>query len=361
MTMTIFNRNSFYLIYGIPLLIFALSIGVAVSPLLWEHPELAIGVTYDLTITAPIIYLLLIRNTGIPKITVVPFITGGIFLGSFILPGEMQFHLNLVKYWILPAVELAVVGYVGFAAYKTIGIYKSVRNQDADVYTVLRLTCENIFDQFFSKNIAVDRLMIEKGKEPLKSRWYTNALSLEIAVFYYAFIGWKGAREVKGVFSYHKNSGFRLLYGAILFLLIAETVVLHIIIERWSFFAAWAITILSFYLAIQLFAHLKAMSQRPIEVRDETLFVRNGLFGEAEISLADIESIELSSIVPGETEGVVRASLLKDIEQFNTIVRVKTEKTFRGFYGMKSKFKTLLLYVDENIVFKKLIDKYESD
>ena len=360
MTTTLFNRNLSYFIYGLPLLIVAVSISIGLSPHLIQYPELAVGITYDLTLSAPIIYLLLIRKTDISKITVVPFITGGIAIATYLLPSEQHFHLNLVKYWLLPVAELAVVGYVGFAAYRAIKIFKDVKTESADVLTVLRRTCVEIYDRFFSKTVMVNRGLIARGKKPITFRWYTDLLAFEIAGLYYGFIGWRGFSATTNTFSYHKKSGVLVLYGAVMFIIAAETMVFHILLEQWSAKLAWIVTIPSLYFLIQIFAHAKAMCQRPVEIKEDKLVIRNGLFGETEIELGNIESVELATLPPNEEE-FARAALLKDLEQFNTIIRLKDEETFYGLYRLKSKFKTLLLYVDENTEFKKRLDDYESN
>ena len=102
------------------------------------------------------------------------------------------------------------------------------------------------------------------------------------------------------------------------------------------------------------------MCQRPVEIKEDKLVIRNGLFGETEIELGNIESVELATLPPNDEE-FARAAFLKDLEQFNTIIRLKDEETFYGLYRLKSKIKTLLLYVVENTEFKKRLDDYESN
>ena len=67
--------------FGIPILIFTLMILIVNSSWFTMNPDhLALGVTADLVITTPIIYFLLIRNSEIPKFSVVPVLVQGILL-----------------------------------------------------------------------------------------------------------------------------------------------------------------------------------------------------------------------------------------------------------------------------------------
>ena len=120
-------------------------------------------------------------------------------------------------------------------------------------------------------------------------------------------------------------------------------------------------TISSLYVSLQLFAHIKAIFQRPIEISDEKLFVRYGLFGDAEIDLKILKRLNFLPCCPHEKEGVKRLSLLGELEQFNTKILLKHEAELNGFYGIKSKCKTLLLFVDETEKFKNLITTNDAN
>ncbi len=361
MSVALFDRNSPYLIYGIPALMILGCVALGVSPMPGQNPEFATAITFDLTITTPLVYLFLIRKTRIPKITAIPFFTGGIVIASFLIPAHQQNFLSLLKFWLLPVLEIGIFAAIGFAAYKTIKTFKASKDASPDTYKVLKIACAKIVDEYISPQLLVNRVLGETGRKTLNLNWFVNILAVEAAVLYYGFVGWRSFRPDKDRFTYHKNSGFIILYGAIIFILGAETIVLHSVIVRWSSIAAWIITIPSAYFCVQLFAHLKAGYQRPIEIRDRVLYVRKGIFGDAEIELSNIQSVDLVSIAPDEMDGVVNMGLLRDLEQFNTIIRVKKETTFSGLYGIKRKFTALLLYVDENAEFKQRIENYESN
>lgn len=331
-----FASNKLFYLAGIVILtlIFALSFGLAFSSLLIVHPELAIGVTYDLTLTAPLIYLLLIWKTKIPKTTVVPVFVIGVILASFLVPAENQFHLSLIKRWVLPLVEIGLVGFIGFSVYKTVKTYRKIKDRDSDFLVILQKTCLDAFGN------------------PLLA----NALAFEIAVLYYGFLSWKGFKTNKTTFSYHKKIGKIVLYSAIIFIIGLETAVVHVLISRWNNIAAWVLTISSVYIIIQIYGHLKAVLQRPIEILGNKLFVRFGLFSGTEIEISNIEFIESATNRPAEMTGVKQVSLLGDFEQINTKIQLKSEAEYFGAYGIKERYKTLLLFVDEPEEFREAIN-----
>ena len=62
-----------FLAYGLPLLIILAAGAIAISPLIEKYPELSWAVTFDLTLTAPLLFLLLSRKKNISKIRALPY------------------------------------------------------------------------------------------------------------------------------------------------------------------------------------------------------------------------------------------------------------------------------------------------
>jgi hypothetical protein len=334
MNALISNRTSLLLAYGLPALIIVVAVSIASTSLITAHPELAVGITYDLTLTAPLIYLFFIRKTKIPKMTVMPVFVGGIILASFLLPAGERFHLDLVKFWILPVIEVFVLGYIGFTVYKTVKTYRAVKSESTDILKILRETCR--------KTLGLPVL--------------ADAAAFELAVLYYGFLKWKKPLPAENAYTCHRTSGKIALYGAVIFILTIETIVVHILIAMWSELAAWILTLTSAYVILQLFAHLKALGQRPIEITEDRIFIRYGLFEGVEIERENIEDIEFSSVKTDRDKPFKQAALLGELEHFNMKIRLKNAAEFTGLYGMKSKFQTLLLFVDEKEKFKRLIE-----
>lgn len=295
--------------------------------------SLSIGITFDLLLTVPIVYFLLIRKTKIPKTTVVPFLIVGVIIGSFILPSENQFYLNLFKTWVLPIVELSILTFVIFKLRKGIRRYKLNKNQSFDFFTSLKDTCYEILP----KAVVIP-------------------VVTEIAVFYYGFIYWKKRRIKNNEFTYHKDSGSTALLSVIIFIVAIETFVLHILLAKWSLTAAWVLTFLSIYSGIQIFGFLKSIFKRPISIENGKIHLRYGIMTETEIDLKDIASIEISSKDIELNKETRKLSFLGELESHNVIIRLKKENTLIGLYGIKRKYKTLVLHVDDKIEFEKQIN-----
>lgn len=329
---TILNRNIFT--FGIPLLLIGFMIILAGSSVFQAYPEaLSTGITLDLVFTVPVLYFLLIRKKEIPKITIVPFFILGIVTASLIIPEDHQLYLSQVKQWVLPLVEITVFFVVIFKVTKTVKSYKKQKNKTPDFYTALK----------------------QAASEVLPAR-VSPAFATEIAMFYYGFFNWKKRKLNTNEFSYHKNSGTIGLLSVIIFLVLIETLIAHILLERWSPTIAWILSALSIYTSLQIFGIIRSMSKRPIAIEDGKLKLRYGLFSESVIPLADIEYIESSSRTMEFKNGTRSLSPLKEIEGHNIIVNLKREQTISSLYGFKKTYKTIVLYVDEQARFKTILE-----
>ena len=303
---------------------------IAKSPIFTNNPDsLAIGITFDLLLTVPFVYFLLIRKTNIPKTTVAPFLIFGIIICSIVLPSENQYYLNLFKTWVLPIVEISILSFVIYNVRKGIKRYNLNKTESFDFFTSLKNTCYEILP----KEVVIP-------------------VVTEIAVFYYGFIYWKRRELKENEFSYHKDSGTIALLIAIIFIVAIETVVFHILLAKWSSIAAWILTFLSIYSGIQIFGFLKSMFKRPISIENDRLNLRYGIMTETTISLKDIDTVEISSKDIELNKETRKLSFLGELESHNIIIRLKNENKLIGLYGIKRKYRNLALHVDDKIEFK---------
>ncbi len=319
------NLQKNLIIFGIPILIIGMMITLAKSSIFITNPNtLSIGITFDLLLTVPLIYFMLIRKTSIPKTTVVPFLIIGMVVCSAILPIENQSYLDIFKTWMFPVVELSIVSYIIYNVTKAVKRYKLNKKEKLDFFTTLKNTCYEILP----KSVVIP-------------------VVTEIAVFYYGFIYWKKRKLNENEFSYHKDSGTISLLIAIIFIVAVETVVLHILLQKWNVTVAWILTFLSIYSGIQLLGFLKSMSKRPISIKDEKLYLRYGIMNETTINLKSIDSIEISSKDVELNKETRKLSFLGELENHNIIIRLKQENELTGLYGIKRKYKNLALHVDK--------------
>lgn len=328
-----FQKN--LIIFGIPLLIIGLMIFIAKSSIFKLNQDgLAIGITFDLLLTVPFVYFLLIRKTTIPKTTIVPFMVFGMVICSMILPSENQQYLNLFKTWIFPILELSILSFVIYNVRKGIKRYKQKKTLSSfDFFTTLKNTCYEILPK---------RAVIP--------------VVTEIAVFYYGFIYWKKRALNENEFSYHKDSGTISLLIAIIFIVAIETMVLHILLAKWSHTAAWILTCLSVYSGIQIFGFLKSMIKRPISIENNKLYLRYGIMNETTIDLKKIDFIEVSSKDIKKDNETRKLSFLGELESHNIVIKLKAKHTLIGLYGVKRDFKVLALHIDDKFEFIKHIN-----
>ncbi|AZJ35680.1 hypothetical protein [Tenacibaculum singaporense] len=328
------NLQKKLIIFGFPMLIIGLMVMVSKSTVFNKHPvSLSTGITFDLLLTVPLIYFLLIRKTNIPKTTVVPFLIIGMVICSVILPAQNQHYLNLFKTWVFPIVELSIVSYVMYNLSKAIKRYRLNKHEDIDFFTALKNTCYEILPK---------RLVIP--------------IVTEIAVFYYGFINWKKRKLNENEFTYHKDSGTVALLIVIIFIIAIETIVLHVLLQKWNVTVAWGLTFLSIYSGIQLLGFLKSIYKRPISIKNEKLFLRYGIMNETIIDLKDIESVEISSKDIELNKETRKLSFLGELESHNVIIRLKEENELTGLYGIKRKYKNLALHVDKKNEFRNQIN-----
>jgi len=319
------NWNQNIVTFGLPLVLILFMVLLTQTTIFQLHPEvLSIGITFDLILTVPLVYFLLIRKKKIPKITIVPLFVAGIVIASIIIPMDNQFYLTQIKYWVLPLVETTALLLIFFKVRKTVKLYKKQKTVTLDFYTALK----NATLQVLPARIA-------------------PAFTTEIAVFYYGFFNWKKRVLKNNEFSYHRKSGTIALLSVFIFLILFETSIVHILLQRWSYTVAWILTTLSSYTALQVFGIIRSMSKRPIIIENRVLKLRYGLFSESTIPLKNIESVEISGRAIELDDSTRKLSPLREIENHNVILILKEENTIDGLYGLKKRYKTVAFHIDE--------------
>ncbi len=325
------NRN--LLTYGVPLGLFALLAAIVHSTLYDQNAILPFAVSVDLVITVPVVYFLLIRKTTTPKTTVVPVMVLGLLLGTYLLPPEDQTYLALFRTWALPVVELGVLSYVVYT-FRTVAKETRARNAPTvDFFTALKQACFKVLPKSAAMPFAT-----------------------EVAVFYYGFVYWKKRKLQDNEFTYHRNSGTVALLIVIIGIVEVETFVFHLLLARWSELAAWILTGLSVYSAIQLFGFLKSMTKLPISIDGNQLNLRYGIMNETTIRLDAIASMELSAREVAFDKETRRLSFLGPLEPHNVIIRLNRPHTLHGLYGTKKTCQTLALHVDDAARFNEQLE-----
>ncbi len=323
------------LIYGLPLIIILSSIFLALSPLLNKHPDLAVGITYDLTLIAPLVYFFLIRKKRIPNITTVPLFIVGVIIASFLLPEHQRYHLELVKKFLLPVIEVIFFSVIFYNVFQTAKAFKKNPNGNSDFYLILKESAIKVVG--YSKLAKV----------------FTS----EIAMFYYALCTWKKIKKPTNGFTNFKESGIIALLGVIIFIILIETFVIHILLMRWNETVAWVLTASSGYAAVQIFGHIKAVKRRYSVIEGNKLHLKYGLFGDIEFPLEDIEEVKLTSKdIEDKSRKVEKLALLKDIESHNVAIFLSKKHRVEKAYGLSKECDAILLHIDDKEEFAQIIN-----
>ncbi|WP_228851775.1 hypothetical protein [Aegicerativicinus sediminis] len=303
------------------------------SPLINGNSTLSIALTVDLLLTVPFVYFLLIRKSQIPKTTAIPVMLIGYLVGTYFLPKESQTYLDLFKTWALPFIELIILAYVIIKVRKALKTFKKLKRVTPDFFDALKNVCQ----QILPKSLVLP-------------------FATEVAVLYYGFIDWKTKITGSNEFTYHKNSGTPTLLGGFIMVIAIETIALHFLLSKWNIVLAWVLTGLSIYTAVQIFGFAKALTKRPIIITENELWLRYGILNESQIPISDIDSVVLSKKELQKDKLTKTISPLGELEGHNVIINLKRENTLKGMYGLKKKFKTILLHIDEPTIFKEKME-----
>lgn len=318
------STQKLIMIISLPIIIICSMLVVSKTAMFISNTStLAFAITADLLLILPLVYFFSIRKTNIPKTTVVPVLILGIIVSSIIIPTENQYYLNLFKTWFLPVIELSVLAFVILKVRKAIKIHNQQSKNQLDFFDTLKQTCT----QILPKSLVVP-------------------FATEIAVFYYGFFNFKSYQTQSNEFSYHKTSGVFSLAIAFILIIGIETAVLHVIIAKWSVIAAWIVSMLSIYSALQIFGVVRSLSKRPIKINEDNLELRFGILNEVTIPIKDIDEINQTSKGIEFDKSIKKLSPLVDIEGYNIVITLKNPTILNGFYGIKKSFKTIALKVD---------------
>ena len=334
--MTTSSRPNWSLALGLPLMVMLICSLIVYSPFFAAHSmRLSAAVILDLTVTAPLLYFLAIRRTAVSKMTVIRVFVVGVLAAGLLLGGRSPL-LHGIKTWISPVVEAAVVIMV-------IWKIRVSRRSAGGVDMLTRL-----------RTVMAGVLGNERAGDVLGS---------ELAVFYYAVAGRRkkalvgsGANKEPGdvQFSYARASGAEPVLGVFLMAMLAEGIGLHFLMARWSVMTAWILTGLSAYTILQLYAHMRAMKARLIEVKEGRLYLRNGLAADVCVRINDIEEITLTTrTVSGEE--ALKLALFGALEGHTVRIRLRQPVTVVRMFGIRRRASVLLFAVDEPEALKEAI------
>jgi hypothetical protein len=327
--------KSDFLIWLVPLIIISALVLIAKSPVFYQYPDkLSVAITLDFLVTLPLVFYLLIRRKNISWIAVTPVATLGIILAGLVLPKDHQEFLAQARMVSFSLMELMVIAFLIIKAGKAKKAYNLQKDAAYDFYTALKNAVSEV---------------VPKG--------LSNLLSTEIAVFYYGLFCWSKRKIESNEFTCHKENGTIAVLFVIIFMIIVETAVQHILIGLFSAAVAWIITLVSIYSVLFLFGISRSLSRRPVLLTDNKIHLRYGIISEAIIHFDNIESIQISTSVVGTNKDLIFLSPLHKLENKNVVINLLEEGILHGFYGRKKKFKSIGFYIDDLARFKGVLGR----
>jgi hypothetical protein len=317
---------------------FALGITIIVASILIlksqsfaNNPDLlSLGLTLDLTITIPLIYFLLIWKTRISNLTIIPVLILSFVIASFIIPSDHQFYLQFIEYALIPLELFIIVSIIR----KTHQISKAYRAKGLS-YDFTETLRSILYDKFGNQLVA-------------------NIFTTEVSLFYYLFNGWrnKSYSFPGSKYSYHRENGYTAIFFTITFVMVLETVALHLFVYQFIPVLAWTLTGLGIYFMFIIFGDYNAIRNRPISLDDSMLYLRTGVRWYTEIPLSAITEVELIRSEP-KIEG--NANFIT-FGSPNIIVHLNSEYKAIGFYGISKKFTSFSFFIDDKLKFKQELD-----
>jgi hypothetical protein len=301
------------------LTIATICVAVMHSPAFRINPDVAAwGVTFDLTITIPLLYyVFLVRPRHVAPLTIIPLFVVCMAVAARVIPIPQQFFLHDLRFLGAP-LEVVVIALVvrRAAALRRAGL------QSDDALTRFRIVATEL-----TGNARIG-----------------DAVGFEVATIWYAFFGWR-KEEPRGGFTFHRRSDWPSILACIIVLLLAESVALHLFVMRWSTVAAYVVTFFDVYGIVWLLGDYQALRLRRTTIENEALVLRYGIRWDVTIDFANIASIEsLQSESQWKRKGVLKVAML---DEPRILVRLRQPIVAHGLAGITKTISSIAFLPDD--------------
>ena len=300
-----------------------------VLPTHGDADRLAGAVLADLMLLIPgLYYWLEVRRNGRDLKTTIPVVFVCLWLSIQLLPDE---HTTVLQHavWLLPALELGLLAAVAVTVGRRLRAVQAAAHTGADAGT--------------SDLLDLTRDATRSFLGPSRA---ASILAYEMAVFAYA-AGLRRKTEPSsgpGVFSNHRRTAFSAYSGVLLFVLVAEIVPIHLLLERWSPVVAWIVFGLSLYGVLWVLGDARAVARRPMRVEPDGLRLRLGLRWSLDLAWPTVDEVrELRGAGQSEKDELALVPLGAGA---NIEVRLRIPQIAEGPYGIRKPVRRIVLYVD---------------
>jgi hypothetical protein len=331
------TRMPRYLGFYAVLLIYACCWFLSRSPLFVQAPHrLSLAMLGDLLFTAPAAYVLLSSRKKNWLLLLGRLFMVGLLIASLVLASYPNSYLQILRTWVAPLLELALIGSVVYALRKQ---YR-LATQVSVVHPDFLVQCREVLSRMI-------------GQETV-----ARVLAGELALFYYLM----GIREPiqpgEHRFTTFRSNGSRLVLQCFVGLFIVETAGMHLLLRLWSPGLATIITLLGVYSCLQLLAHIRSLSTRGTVVNERGIFLRNGLLGgEAIVYFDNLKSATMIRRV-APVNGAVQLAFIKGLEKPNVLIELSEPVTVIKGFGRMVTGSVLLLHIDQPEAFVNLLHSH---
>ncbi|MBP1991479.1 hypothetical protein [Paenibacillus eucommiae] len=368
------QRSAFWFL-AIAILILVTDMTIARTFSFQENdPILVYAVMFDFMLVIPFLFwLFVLRRQGKSIAKILPLPLLGAMLAWLVLPVTMRNTVWNAAWPIEMLIIAAEVAFIGFEVrvlYRFFRHFRQIARQEANTGEALRIAAHEV---------------IGKGK-------LASFLLHDITVVYYLLFSWRrrstkkmatvttvetlatatakatatatiattptAAKEGNGssLFTYHRKTS-QVLYAAIITkLLIMEGVVVHLLIQQWSHWVAWGLTIADLWLLALIWADSRASALQPIKLDRGMLRLRYGLRIQADIPTAQIAEVETArEYHPDQKEQ--QDAALPLLSTPNIRIQLKQPIQVETLLFMPRKVTTIFLALDEPEAFVQEVGK----
>ena len=173
--------------------------------------------------------------------------------------------------------------------------------------------------------------LIVRGRHSLAARVFLT----ELRVLTMVFVGW---RRPAPAFTVHRTNGWNLYAGVFVFLILVETVPVHIALASFvSVTAAWIASVMSIYSALWVIGDALALRHGGLVIRGDELTIAIGTRWRTTVPLAAVIALEPAG--PAELDLSILGA--------NSVLRLRHPARVEGLFGRVRHASTIGLSVDD--------------
>lgn len=166
----------------------------------------------------------------------------------------------------------------------------------------------------------------------------------EVSLLGSALVGWR-APATPNRFTVHRANGWPLYAGVLVFLIVVESIAVHIAIAAWvSPIVAWIMTASSLYMALWFVGDVNLLRRGGATVGDRDLELVIGVRWRGRVPWSQVAAIEDVTEAPTDAinAGVLGANL---------VVRLRAPTRLHGVFGREREGTAIALSIDEREAF----------